>query len=38
MTVELLWVKQRRFGKIQGRAEVDGQLACEGELMFSLVS
>jgi 3-hydroxyacyl-[acyl-carrier-protein] dehydratase len=38
MTVELLWVKQRRFGKMQGRAEVDGQLACEGELMFSLVS
>ncbi|WP_445634984.1 3-hydroxyacyl-ACP dehydratase FabZ [Nostoc sp. DSM 114161] len=38
MTVELLWVKQRRFGKMQGIAEVDGQLACEGELMFSLVS
>ncbi|MCC5613925.1 3-hydroxyacyl-ACP dehydratase FabZ [Nostoc sp. CHAB 5836] len=38
MTVELLWVKQRRFGKMQGRAEVDGQLACEGELMFSLVN
>jgi 3-hydroxyacyl-[acyl-carrier-protein] dehydratase len=38
MTVELLWVKQRRFGKMQARAEVDGQLACEGELMFSLVS
>ncbi|MEH1969073.1 MULTISPECIES: 3-hydroxyacyl-ACP dehydratase FabZ [unclassified Nostoc] len=38
MTVELLWVKQRRFGKMQGRAEVDGQLASEGELMFSLVN
>ncbi|MEM7554020.1 MAG: 3-hydroxyacyl-ACP dehydratase FabZ [Cyanobacteria bacterium P01_A01_bin.84] len=38
MTVELLWVKQRRFGKMQGRAEVDGQLAAQGELMFSLVS
>ncbi|BDI14713.1 3-hydroxyacyl-[acyl-carrier-protein] dehydratase FabZ [Nostoc cf. commune SO-36] len=38
MTVELLWVKQRRFGKMQSRAEVDGQLACEGELMFSLVN
>lgn len=37
MTVELLWVKKRRFGKMQGRAEVDGQLAAEGELMFSLV-
>jgi 3-hydroxyacyl-[acyl-carrier-protein] dehydratase len=38
MTVELLWVKQRRFGKMQGRAEVDGQLAAEGELMFSLIN
>ncbi|WP_414575821.1 3-hydroxyacyl-ACP dehydratase FabZ [Anabaena sp. CCY 9402-a] len=38
MTVELLWIKQRRFGKMQARAEVDGQLAAEGELMFSLVS
>ncbi len=36
MTLELLWVKQRRFGKMHGRAEVDGQLAAEGELMFSL--
>ncbi|MBO3460537.1 3-hydroxyacyl-ACP dehydratase FabZ [Aetokthonos hydrillicola Thurmond2011] len=36
MTLELLWVKQRRFGKMQGRAEVDGQLAAEGELMFSV--
>jgi 3-hydroxyacyl-[acyl-carrier-protein] dehydratase len=38
MTVELLWVKQRRFGKMQGRAEVNGQLAAEGELLFSLIS
>ncbi|AFY46097.1 beta-hydroxyacyl-(acyl carrier protein) dehydratase FabZ [Nostoc sp. PCC 7524] len=38
MTVELLWIKQRRFGKMQARAEVDGQLAAEGELMFSLVN
>jgi 3-hydroxyacyl-[acyl-carrier-protein] dehydratase len=37
MTVELLSVKARRFGKMYGRAEVDGQLACEGELMFALV-
>lgn len=36
MTVELLWVKRRRFGKMQARAEVDGQLATDGELMFSL--
>jgi 3-hydroxyacyl-[acyl-carrier-protein] dehydratase len=38
MTVELLCVKRRRFGKMQGRAEVDGQLAAEGELIFSLVA
>jgi 3-hydroxyacyl-[acyl-carrier-protein] dehydratase len=37
MTVELLAIKRRRFGKMQGRAEVDGQLVAEGELMFSLV-
>jgi 3-hydroxyacyl-[acyl-carrier-protein] dehydratase len=37
MTVELLCVKRRRFGKMQGRAEVNGQLVAEGELMFSLV-
>ena len=36
MTVELLCIKQRRFGKMQARAEVDDQLAAEGELMFSL--
>ena len=38
MTVELLWVKQRRFGKMQARAEVDNQIAAEGELMFSLTN
>lgn len=37
MKVELLCIKRRRFGWMQGRAEVDGQLAAEGELMFSLV-
>jgi len=37
MTVELLNVKRRRFGKMQARAEVDGNLVAEGELMFSLV-
>lgn len=36
MTVELLWIKQRRFSKMQARAEVDGKLATEGELTFSL--
>ncbi len=37
MTVELLCVKQRRFGKMQARAEVDGKLATEGQLTFSLL-
>ncbi len=37
MTVELLAIKGLRFGKMRGRAEVDGQLACEGDLMFSVV-
>lgn len=37
MTVELLSVKRRRFGKMQGRAKVDGFLVAEGELMFSIV-
>ncbi len=37
MTVELLCIKRRWFGKMQARAEVDGQLVAEGELMFSIV-
>ena len=37
MTVELLAVKRRRFGTMHGRAEVDGRLVTEGELMFALV-
>ncbi|NDJ19424.1 3-hydroxyacyl-ACP dehydratase FabZ [Myxacorys almedinensis] len=37
MTVDLLRVKQRRFGKMQGRAEVNGKLVAEGELVFSAV-
>jgi 3-hydroxyacyl-[acyl-carrier-protein] dehydratase len=37
MAVELVCIKQRRFGKMQARAEVNGQLVSEGELMFSLV-
>lgn len=37
MTVELLSVKRRRFGKMQAKAEVEGQRVCEGELMFSLL-
>lgn len=37
MTTEVIWVKQRRFCKVRAMAEVDGKLAAEGELMFSLV-
>lgn len=37
MTVELLAMKRLRFGKMRGRAMVEGQLACEGEMMFSVV-
>lgn len=37
MTLELLCVKQRRFGKMQARAEVDGKLASEGQLIFSFI-
>jgi len=37
MSVELICVKRRRFAKMQARANVDGQLVAEGELMFSLI-
>lgn len=37
MTVELLRVRGGRFGKMYGRAEVEGQLCAEGEMMFSLI-
>lgn len=37
MTMELVRVRNRRFGWMKGRAEVDGQLAAEAELMFSIV-
>lgn len=37
ITTELLTIKRLRFGKMKSRAEVDGQLACEGTLMFSVV-
>lgn len=36
MTVELICVKQRRFAKMQARAEVEGKLVAEGELSFFL--
>jgi 3-hydroxyacyl-[acyl-carrier-protein] dehydratase len=35
--VELLSFKRGRFAKMKARAEVDGHLAADGELMFSLV-
>jgi len=38
MTVELLWTKRGRYAKIHARAEVEGQLALEGDLMFSVIS
>ena len=34
---ELISIKRKRFGKIRGVAKVDDQLACSGDLMFSLV-
>jgi 3-hydroxyacyl-[acyl-carrier-protein] dehydratase len=37
ITAELLSLKRKRFGKMQARAEVAGQVACEGEMLFSLV-
>ncbi len=37
MTVELLSLKQNRLAKMQGKGEVDGQLAVKGEMMFSLI-
>lgn len=37
MTVELLSLKLNRIAKMQGRAEVDGQLAVQGEMLFSVI-
>ena len=37
MTVELLSLKQNRIAKMQGRGEVDGELAVKGEMIFSLI-
>lgn len=38
MTIEVLWTKRGRYAKIHGRAEVEGQLAIEGDLMFSVIN
>jgi 3-hydroxyacyl-[acyl-carrier-protein] dehydratase len=37
MTVELLALKRNRIAKMQGKGEVDGQLAVQAEMMFSLI-
>jgi 3-hydroxyacyl-[acyl-carrier-protein] dehydratase len=37
MTVELLSLKRNRIAKMQGRGEVEGQLAVKGEMIFSLI-
>lgn len=37
MTLELLSLKQNRIAKMQGKAEVDGELAVKGEMIFSLM-
>ena len=37
MTVELQSFKRRRFAKMHATAQVDGQLAASGDLMFALV-
>jgi 3-hydroxyacyl-[acyl-carrier-protein] dehydratase len=36
MTVELLSFKMNRIAKMHGKCTVDGQLAVEGDMMFSL--
>ncbi len=37
ITTTLVNLKAGRFGKMKSRAEVNGQLACEGTLMFSIL-
>ncbi|MFM7190232.1 MAG: 3-hydroxyacyl-ACP dehydratase FabZ [Microcystaceae cyanobacterium] len=37
MALELLSFKRQRIAKMQGRTTVDGQLVCEGEMLFSLI-
>ena len=37
ITTELITVRRGRFGKMKSHAMVDGQLACEGVLMFSVI-
>ena len=37
MTVELLALKRNKIAKMKGKGEVDGQVAVEGEMLFSLI-
>ncbi|WP_299412482.1 3-hydroxyacyl-ACP dehydratase FabZ [Acaryochloris sp. IP29b_bin.148] len=37
ITAELLSLKRKRFAMMETRAEVEGKLACSGELMFAMV-
>ena len=37
LTTELLSFKSNKFAKMRGVAEVDGQKAAEGDLMFSMM-
>lgn len=37
ITAELLSLKRKRFAMMSTRAEVEGKLACSGELMFAMV-
>ena len=37
ISCELISIKRKRFGKIRGEAKVGNDLACSGDLMFSLM-
>lgn len=37
ITAELLSLKRKRFAMMSTKAEVEGKLACSGELMFAMV-
>ena len=37
VSCELISIRRRRFCKVRGKVTVDGELVCDGELMFSLL-
>ena len=37
ISCELISIRRQRFSKVKGNATVDGELVCDGELMFSLL-